>query len=545
MRRFILAEFMALLCCACSAWSSSPIALVAGLAAAGGLLAGPVHGRALKVARRTGCVLDYPLAILLALWVALAGAWGWRLGKQDRHRQAHVFVRRLVDYWGAESVAEVPPWAMKDVPIPTTVVVSWHWPPRNRASANVLATLFDHASPESYQVLTRALSPPPEQDHVVPPALSTWRVAWPLSDDDLETNWVWPASVWTAVRMVLQARRMYRARPFTRILAVHPHRYGLLAGWLASRFIGMPLVAYMHDLMVETILTRRWSKRAFWRLIDRAALAHAELVIVPTEEFADHYRRRGIGNTWVLPHCLPGDLTASPATPTDGLIKLAYSGSVYQAHEQAVAALVRALNELDDVEFSAYGNPHRAWGHVQVDRVPRSQLSDRLREADVLVVALAADAPYPRETQGCFPSKIVDYLAIGRPILAVAPAGSFVDRLVTETACGLSVTSYDPADIAGAVDMLRDPEIRQGMAEAARDLADHLSPRQWINLLGKRLAYLHADVPGEEEDGFDRQVRSAADLAKLSDYPTPLLPQRTAQTSPCADTACATGSVAG
>jgi hypothetical protein len=45
------------------------------------------------------------------------------------------------------------------------------------------------------------------------------------------------------------------------------------------------------------------------------------------------------------------------------------------------------------------------------------------------------------------PGKLYEYMASGKPILAITPAGSEVDRVVHETACGLTARPDDPASI--------------------------------------------------------------------------------------------------
>ena len=54
------------------------------------------------------------------------------------------------------------------------------------------------------------------------------------------------------------------------------------------------------------------------------------------------------------------------------------------------------------------------------------------------------------------PSKLYSILAAGRPVLAVAAAGSDAARIVSESGCGISADPDDPAGIAAAILELRD-----------------------------------------------------------------------------------------
>jgi len=273
-----------------------------------------------------------------------------------------------------------------------------------------------------------------------------------------------------------------------RLMAVYPHRFGFLAGWLAARSLGVPFVAYMHDLFAETSISGSRVKRAFWSWVDRSALEAAELVVVPTREFAEHYRRRQVKPCWVLPHCCPEDVVPCEA-PRGAPLKLLYAGSVYQAHEDAVAALLEAIDSSPGVEITFLSNRNAVVADDRVQWVSRCDALKAMSGAQVLVVALGQRTPYPQEVHGCFPSKIVDYLAMGRPILAVVPSGCFVERLVSQARCGVVVTSQSRAAIVQALETLHDVDRRRQMGVASRRLSERLSSDHWMGLLSDCLAY--------------------------------------------------------
>jgi hypothetical protein len=479
-------------------WAGSgPLASVAAVAAMVALM-GPVHARAAAVAERTSRWVDYVRAVGISHWVALASLRGHALGRRDRKRDPHTYVTRLREYWGAAPLASTPPWSMKHVPTPRTLIVSWHWPPTNRASTQVLSNLFSVAPLGPFTALTRGLPGGwhgqsrragislARCDRHVP----AFRVPWLLADDRERTLLTWVASLVSVVQMVRAARRLHRETPFQSIMGVYPHRYSLLTGWLVARALNLPFVAYMHDLCAETLITRSRLKRLFWTAVDRHALRSAFMVMAPTREFALHYRSRGVLDSWVLPHVnpvgAPASRTASKA-PDDAL-HLLYAGSVYQAHEAAVRALLQAEDLLERVHIEYMCPPNAVVPAERARWVDREAARSAIQAADVLVVALSARTPYPREIQGCFPSKLVDYLAAGKPILAIVPEGCFVDRLVRTTGCGVAVNSESPADVARMVDRLRDRSTRAEMAAAAGRLSAELAAPRWIEQMCRRLA---------------------------------------------------------
>jgi hypothetical protein len=485
LRRYGLAA--AVLCAAilATALSGSPWAVAMGMAGIAALLAGPLHRRAWRLARWTSAPLDYALALLVGHVVAIAGIVGGRRGRRDRQREPGRYVESLGQYWGSPQVADVPPWTMSTATAPRTLVVAWHYPPVSRACSAVLGALFAEANPVEFSVLTRDL--PGAGEPLPIPPLPTTRIAWPRGDDEDVGVPTWRAAVTTTLRMVWCGWRRQRSWPAERLLAVFPHRYGLLAGWLLSRVCGVPLVAYMHDLFAETLITKSRLKRAFWRALDARVIRDAASLLVPTAEFAEHYRRRSARRVFVLPHVCPQVEPPRPAGAGHPL-KLLYAGSAYQAHLDALEAFDRAVAEMPNVEVTYLTRPNRVLGPQRVQWLPRTEASAAMRDADVLVVLLGKDTPWPEEVQGCFPSKIANYLALGRPILAVVPPNSFVDRFIRETGCGISTTDLSAEAIRAAIESLRSPHARQTMAEAATRAARDLAPNRWMRALRAHLA---------------------------------------------------------
>ncbi len=380
---------------------------------------------------------------------------------------------------------------------PRTLIVSWHWPPTNRASAGVLGTLFASAPPGVFRVITRSFPNREITDHRNAASdfedrIPITAVPWPHDDQSQPTLRTWPTvvrAIWNVVRAALRIHRTWQAE---RVLAVFPHRLSLLAGWLLARITGLPLVLYMHDLCAESMMFRNPLRRLWWTWVDRVCLKRAWMIIVPTEEFAAHYRSRGFARCWVLPHCVPPERLDQAAPRTSDGLRLTYSGALYEPHAGAAEAFLAAAETAPNVDLTLLTNPNACGGLPAAHGarwLPHARAMKELARADVFVVLLGRRTPCPREVQGCFPSKIVDCLQFGRPILAIVPRGSFVDRLVTRSGCGIAVHDHDPSTIIAAIERLRDERLRDEMAVAARRLARQLRADDWMPRLIERLEH--------------------------------------------------------
>lgn len=294
-------------------------------------------------------------------------------------------------------------------------------------------------------------------------------------------------TLWAMMRAGCTVGRKWQA---SLVLAVYPHRCGMLAGWWVARRLNVPLVLYMHDLCAEGITFRNPLRRWFWGVVDRVCLGRAALVIVPTDEFAAHYQQRGVAKTWVLPHCVGGVARASDTPMPREKLHLLYSGLVYEPHENAARAFIETTKPLRDVSVTYHSNPEGCGGllgEAGARWVSFGKATAALADADVLVVLLGADTPCPEEVLGCFPSKLIEYLSVGRAILAVVPKGCFVDRFISRTGCGVVAREHDPRSIRTAIGRLRDPVVRAKMARAAIRINREFRSEDWMPRLTRRL----------------------------------------------------------
>ncbi len=376
-----------------------------------------------------------------------------------------------------------------------TLVVSWHWPPTNRASAGVLGTLFGWAPEGAFRVLTRSFARDDHSNERLAPEGLDQRVPrecvhWPFDDQSQPSLRAWPALVLTLFRMLRRSRKIHREWRIDRVLAVYPHRFSLLYGWWIARRLNVPLVLYMHDLCAEALTFGNPLRRWLWRAIDRVCLQSSWLILVPTEEFADHYRRRGLPQCAVLPHCMPRTIRPIRSTKPTGTLHLVYSGQVYDPHADAARAFVSATRDLANVRVTYLSHPSGCGGllgEVGACWLPHDEAMNKLETADVFVVLLGEGVGCHDEVMGCFPSKIIDYLERRRPILAIVPAGSFVDRFVTQAGCGIVVRDHDPSSVRSAVGQFHDAALRARMSDAAESVAHELSGERWMEQLLKCL----------------------------------------------------------
>lgn len=75
----------------------------------------------------------------------------------------------------------------------------------------------------------------------------------------------------------------------------------------------------------------------------------------------------------------------------------------------------------------------------------------------------------PEEISCAFPVKLLEYLVAAKPILAVVPKGSFVEKFVKHYKVGIVVNELSKENIALAIEELKDEKKRAFFSKNAQN----------------------------------------------------------------------------
>jgi glycosyltransferase involved in cell wall biosynthesis len=295
--------------------------------------------------------------------------------------------------------------------------------------------------------------------------------------------------------------------------------YSLLSSLELVRLVGelvqetkMPLALHFMDDWPSTlgqrgptvpILGRRLGTE-LKALIDRAAVLMA-ISNDMAEEFEARYGRPFYAFHNALELGEWGQAQRTSWTAGDPL-EVLYAGGIGVANEASLLDLAEAIGKLvgggRSIRFtvltpdSAHPVAQRLQRFVHVDLVPAIPHRDvpaRLAAADVLVLPLDFDERSLKFARFSMPTKTVEYMASGTPILVYAPAGHAVSRYASTEGWGWVVGRRDARELVEALRLLAES------AEKRRRLA-----RRAIELAAERH---DADVVRE---AFRRALKSAA-----------------------------------
>ena len=248
------------------------------------------------------------------------------------------------------------------------------------------------------------------------------------------------------------------AQPFT------DHLIGLE---LRNRY-GLPWLAHFSDPWADNPFS---SYDEFTRAInldlERQVVESADILAFTSQETVDLVMSKystGLGKkARVLPQCFDPSLFAVRNIATGSPITIRYLGNFYGGRTaaplvKAIAAIVKDdPKTLEDVRFELVGVNDAAMlgnaGHEKlpagllnvVPSVPYQESLSLMSDSDGLLIIDA-----PAKTSVFLPSKLIDYIGAGRPVMGITPPGT-----AAELINALGGTVADPLDITSVSSSLR------------------------------------------------------------------------------------------
>lgn len=236
-----------------------------------------------------------------------------------------------------------------------------------------------------------------------------------------------------------------------------------LAGLYLKQRIGMPWIAHFSDPWSDNpyLLPIPFSRRRL-RAMERRVFEAADRLLFTSAETVDlvmaKYPAAVRGKARVLPHAYDPDLYGDPPIPraSGAPLCIRYLGNFYRQRnpllfEEALRLLWQERPDLlENVRIELIGRwvGHSDWSPT-TQKLPKGLLTMHkfvdyeaslrlMRQADALLII---DAPF--EHNVFFPSKLVDYLGAGRPILALTPPGTTADIVAASGGLVAAVNSME------------------------------------------------------------------------------------------------------
>lgn len=313
-----------------------------------------------------------------------------------------------------------------------------------------------------------------------------WDAAWPAIEYVRDVSraaprarrWLRKTSFPALLRTSLRVAREHRCGA---VVAVFPYEEHLLAGLLVARKMRATYFPYLHNTYLDQ---RRGLERWVAARLQPRVFAAASHVFVMSDGMLEVFRQRypELGSrVSPLYHPFSDPPTSKPPPAAGDPPHFVMLGSVNPSNEDAASRLFAVALAIPGGRLTIIGRNEESLTHrlglppdrVRLLRVSRDELLDRVREGDVLLLPHGLRGRWaPIEYQTMFPTKTIEYLFSGRPILAHTPKGCFLTRFLEQHECAVVVDEPDrEALAAAAARLLHDHALRHQVVRGAERVA--------------------------------------------------------------------------
>ncbi len=274
-----------------------------------------------------------------------------------------------------------------------------------------------------------------------------------------------PDAMWWVSCMVPRVLAALSQKPNVIYSRSYPMSGALLAKKLAEK-LNVPWIMHLSDPWADSPYGTPSARQS---ALEASCFARADAITLTTQGQAEHYRKKYpvyAAKISVCPNVMPTEdeakswLAASPARAKDDKLHLVFAGNLYG--ERSIAPLTAALDILrtthpellQRLRVDVYGKAQEPSLSLLTGTSDVLQYHGPVSFADSCAAQVAADMVLSIEPAldhalgNCFlPSKVLESLAMQKPLLALTPAGSETEAICRE-GYGFAVAPNNPQSLA-------------------------------------------------------------------------------------------------
>lgn len=369
------------------------------------------------------------------------------------------------------------------------IVVSSYFPPLIGGSSTVMRNLLSAFDPESFLVIAEKPgsfdgqhdSPVPAGVRVVRagvPSAVTRRIPYGVKI----SRWLRYAMTPYLEGLISKAAAQVQAE---RIVAVYPSWPFMIAALAAHRRLGIPLITYYMDVSVDGTKLP-WPDRPVVRRYEQKILRAASQRLVLSGAIQEDIEQRFGLHSVVIPHSI--EITRTPKVgrwPAQEKKLIVHTGVVEALQIEGlkrIAGVIGDHPELNAKLVLVTPTPRARLHAIGLD-LPHVEIlklsDDEVRTVQSAAAVLVAVLPFHGDIEAyqltAFPTKAVEYMRAGAPILAHAPGESFFAKHVRAHGYALLVDRPEPEALLQALTLLlRDDAARARLTERARTVVEEI-----------------------------------------------------------------------
>lgn len=257
------------------------------------------------------------------------------------------------------------------------------------------------------------------------------------------------------------------------------------ATWLAARILDCQIGLYYFDDYRE----QWWADSAIMpaiRLIESYIGPRTDFFFAPNEAMQGKIIRNFDRPCHLVRNPMPGNHLPDAVLPfpyNGRSVRLVFTGAVYHLNYAVFRAIRQAVEDLTDIDATLHLYTAQSHEDLRRERLdgPKVVLHQHAKpeeiieaqsQADILLIPFNIDPASNELVRTSATAKLADYLATGRPILAVVTEDSFLASFLERQRAGVVVCTNEPRDIADGVRrIVGSPKLRDEMRVNSRAFA--------------------------------------------------------------------------
>lgn len=267
---------------------------------------------------------------------------------------------------------------------------------------------------------------------------------------------------------------VFKKGDFSKILA--PNNMGpfFVSAFLASSILNVPLYSFFYDVYSE-VLTNKFNNRIA-KFFEPKIINKSKKMFVTSEAMGDYYKEKYGRDSILIPHSFEDELPSKIKNKQNGR-KIVFTGMVDRGDDR-LECLLDAIKEMPDVELELYVPTKRDLNinlpNVKVDYAARKEIHDILSQADILLLPRTFYTFHSEVMMlTASPSKLADYLAVGKPILILAPEDSYISDYAKKHGFALVLNELNSIKLRQYIyKLLSDYSLRHKLIKNAEEVRD-------------------------------------------------------------------------
>lgn len=297
---------------------------------------------------------------------------------------------------------------------------------------------------------------------------------------------------WYVYLIRIAIRRAIKRDTISSIYIHYPNGAFAVGAYLEAKRAGIPYLFYQDILWEER---EKGAGLELAKKYESKVISEAKTCVAITEFAAEHQTQKHSREFFTIPHTLDSSTIPSGFRPHNGTKKrVHFAGGIYpRMNEDSIIRFMEACRLLPyefEFEFCSPNKPESLKDYdIEWKYLSKEKLLEAQRNSDLVFLPQAFESSTPQMIQHNFPTKTMEYLCSGRPILVHSPADSYLSDLCRRKGFGMLVDQPDVKLLASQINLLLSDETKQkSIVNKALTFAKERDSRVWHERLKELLS---------------------------------------------------------